>query len=72
MSKFHVEFNKEHCKGCKLCTLYCPMKIIHINKDEINSKGYNISYISDEEKCVGCTNCAIMCPDSVISIYRNS
>ncbi|WP_294096142.1 4Fe-4S binding protein [uncultured Cetobacterium sp.] len=70
LAKFKVSFNKERCKGCGLCTLFCPMKIVHLNMDEMNSKGYNVSHVTDEEKCVGCTNCAMMCPDSVISIDK--
>lgn len=46
------------------------MKIVYLNMDEMNSKGYNVSHVTDEEKCVGCTNCAMMCPDSVISIDK--
>ena len=70
MANFKVSFNKERCKGCSLCVVFCPMKIVHLNTEEINSKGYNVSHVIDEEKCVGCTNCALMCPDSVITIDK--
>lgn len=70
MAKYQVNFEKENCKGCGLCTLHCPMKIVHLSEEEINNKGYTVAYVSDIEKCIGCTNCAIMCPDSVISIDK--
>lgn len=71
MSKFQVNFNEEKCKGCALCTIYCPVKIVKIDENKINSKGYTPSGVIDMEKCVGCTNCAMMCPDLVIEVIKN-
>lgn len=71
MPKFLVEFNEERCKGCGLCTIYCPVKIVKIDESRINSKGYTPSIVTDMEKCVGCTSCAMMCPDSVIEVKKN-
>ncbi len=70
MAKFNVRFDKESCKGCALCTIHCPMKIVHLNPNEINSKGYNVAYVEEQDKCIGCTNCALICPDSVITIVK--
>lgn len=70
MAKFNVIFKEEFCKGCGLCTLYCPMKIVFLEKDRINSKGYNIATVKEIDKCIGCTNCALICPDSVITIEK--
>lgn len=71
MSKFQVNFNEEKCKGCGLCTIYCPVKIVKIDENKINSKGYTPSTVINMEKCVGCTNCAMMCPDLVIEVVKN-
>lgn len=68
---FRVLFNKSRCKGCKLCVISCPKKIIDIS-DELNEAGHYISYIpkENEEKCIGCGCCFKMCPDSVITIME--
>ena len=30
----------ERCKGCGLCTAACPKKIVEIQKEKRNKKGY--------------------------------
>ena len=69
MAKFHLEFNKDKCKGCELCVSFCPKKLIAMS-GSINNKGYVTAVIEHEEECVGCLSCATMCPDGVISIYK--
>jgi len=70
MAKGKVTFNEDICKGCELCVSVCPKKIISLNTEKINSKGYNPAYVTDQELCIACGNCAIMCPDSVIKVER--
>jgi len=70
MAKGKVTFNEDICKGCELCVSVCPKKIISLNTEKINSKGYNPAYVTDQESCIACGNCAIMCPDSVIKVER--
>ncbi len=70
MAKGILKFESEKCKGCELCVVACPVKILALDVDKVNIKGYNPAYIVEPEKCIGCANCAIMCPDSVISIER--
>lgn len=70
MAKGKVTFNEERCKGCSLCIAACPMKIISLDMDRINNKGYNPSRIVEMDKCIGCGNCGIMCPDYVITVER--
>lgn len=62
--------NKERCQGCELCVNACPKKIIALDKDEINSKGYHPAKLMDEEKCSGCTSCALTCPDIAITVEK--
>jgi len=59
----------ETCKGCNLCVVACPQEVLGLNK-EVNSKGYNYSYMVNPESCTGCTNCAVVCPDTCITVYR--
>ncbi|HKM00854.1 MAG TPA: 4Fe-4S binding protein [Sedimentibacter sp.] len=70
MAKGKVTFNEDACKGCELCVVVCPVKIISLNKEKINSKGYSPAHVIENEKCIACGSCAIMCPDSVITVER--
>ena len=46
------------------------MKIISLDKEKINEKGYHPATVKEMDKCIGCTNCATMCPDVVITVER--
>ena len=70
MAKGKVTFNEDFCKGCELCVSVCPKKIISLNPDKINKKGYNPAHIVNMDECIACGSCAIMCPDSVIKVER--
>jgi 2-oxoglutarate ferredoxin oxidoreductase subunit delta len=63
-----VTINENLCKGCEMCVIACPKKIIELNKSKINPKGYHPAHIVDESKCTACASCAIMCPDVVITV----
>ena len=66
MTKVTIDDNL--CKGCEMCIIACPKKIMELNKGKINSKGYNPVRITDMSKCNGCQACAIMCPDIAIKV----
>lgn len=59
----------ERCKGCNLCTIACPKKLIRLSAN-VNHKGYNYAEQPDHTECNGCTSCAICCPDGCITVYR--
>jgi len=64
-----IEINKERCKGCGLCVLYCPKG--HIRQSQsLNKKGAYIVETVEKEKCSGCSFCAIICPDLCITVYK--
>ncbi len=65
-----VTFQEDICKGCGLCVSVCPTKIIFLNTDKINAKGYHPATVEEMDKCIGCANCATMCPDVVITVER--
>ena len=65
-----ITVNEEFCKGCEMCVINCPNKIIAMAKEKMNSKGYHPAELVDEEKCTGCCACAIMCPDVAITVER--
>ena len=61
-----LTFEIDRCKGCGLCVISCPRKVLTIARDRINQKGYSPVAVTDESACIGCGSCAIMCPDCVI------
>lgn len=65
-----VTFDENRCKGCELCTTACPVKIVIMDKNKINIKGYHPATVSDIEKCIACGSCAKICPDSVITVEK--
>ena len=58
------------CKGCALCTLPCPKKIVVLNQDVINEKGHHPAMVTDMAECIACGMCAIICPDSAIKVEK--
>ena len=70
MTKIDLNFKIDICKGCGLCVEVCPLKILKLNENVVNSKGYHPVYEDQKNTCIGCKSCALMCPDSVITIKK--
>ncbi|HKZ16102.1 MAG TPA: 4Fe-4S binding protein [Geobacteraceae bacterium] len=68
MSK--IEIDELRCKGCGLCTITCPKRLIDLS-DKINNLGYTpaICYPS-RGNCTGCALCAEICPDVAIDVFK--
>ena len=65
-----VTFDIEKCKGCGLCVGVCPKKIVKLDTDKFNQKGYHPATVVDIEECIACAFCATMCPDCVITVEK--
>lgn len=65
-----VTVDKRVCKGCELCVHICPEKIMVMNREIINEKGYNPAQCASEEQCIACGMCGIICPESAITVER--
>ncbi len=65
-----ITVNEMLCKGCGMWVMACPVKIIELEKERINSKGYHPAASIDQSKCTGCRSCAMMCPDVAITVER--
>ncbi|MEE4165984.1 MAG: 4Fe-4S dicluster domain-containing protein [Desulfocapsaceae bacterium] len=62
----------DRCKGCGLCTISCPAKILRISESTINAYGYHPVFVERPDECTGCSNCFVMCPDLAITVERTS
>jgi len=64
-----IEINPEQCKGCELCILECPKKVIQLGS-KINQLGYTYAeYIG--QGCIGCGICFYACPEpGAITVYK--
>lgn len=65
-----VTFNEDRCKGCRLCTAVCPKKIVLIDTEKLNIKGFHPAGVKDMDQCIGCAFCATICPDCVITVEK--
>ena len=63
-----VIFHAHECKGCGLCVSACPKKIIALNQENLNEKGYAPAYCTDPKACIVCGFCCTICPDIAITI----
>ncbi|MBQ9941668.1 MAG: 4Fe-4S binding protein [Christensenellaceae bacterium] len=70
MNMAKLTINENACKGCGLCILACPKKILELHKEKLNAKGYHPISIIDEAACIGCASCARMCPDLVFTVEK--
>lgn len=70
MAKGILTFDEAKCKGCLLCAEACSKKILELDKDKVNAKGYNPIKCTDQESCIACAMCARICPDSVIKVEK--
>ncbi len=71
MGKGTILIDQDRCKGCELCTIFCPQNVIKMDVAELNAKGYHPAVLVDPEgQCTGCAVCAVICPDVCITVYR--
>jgi 2-oxoglutarate ferredoxin oxidoreductase subunit delta len=66
-----IVIDETRCKGCALCTIACPRKLLRLS-EKINRSGFlPVEKSADcERDCTSCALCAQMCPDVAISVYR--
>lgn len=65
-----LSFDTDKCKGCGLCVAVCPKKILYLEEDRLNNKGYNPVAVTDETLCIACGSCYRMCPDCIITVEK--
>ena len=65
-----LTFDRDRCKGCELCNAACPKKILALDLETVNKKGYHPAGVTDISLCIACASCARICPDSVITVEK--
>ena len=59
-----ANINSKLCKGCGICVLFCPKKIIEIVDDKAS--------ITNIDDCIGCRQCEYHCPDFAIMVGEDN
>jgi len=68
-SRGDVIINAHLCKGCSLCTVACPPRVL-IQSDFLNRQGYYAIAYSGTG-CTGCGICFYVCPEpGAITVLR--
>ena len=65
-----VTFDSDRCKGCSLCVSVCPKKIVALDDEVFNARGFHPARVTDQQACIACAFCAIMCPDCIIKVEK--
>lgn len=65
-----VEIDSNRCKGCDLCVVACPTKVLLLQPKEVNDRGYHFAFAANPDACIGCASCAAVCPDGCIEVYK--
>ena len=63
--RFEVEFYRDWCKGCGICSAFCPEEVLAMNE-----KGQ--PEISKPEHCIGCAWCEMRCPDFAVRVKEKT
>jgi len=68
--KGKVVIDREMCKGCYLCLIACPVKVLE-KESQLNSSGsYPVKPIEGNGSCIACGNCYEVCPDVCIQVFE--
>ena len=51
----------ERCKGCGICSAFCPRLVLEWEKD-------SLPVPTKPEACSGCKLCVLRCPDFAVTV----
>jgi NAD-dependent dihydropyrimidine dehydrogenase PreA subunit len=66
---FRIEIDREQCDGCRLCTVFCPLDVLHIGT-ETNRRMLHYAAVENPLTCLGCEQCQRICPTAAIVVYE--
>lgn len=58
-----VRINEKWCKGCGICTSFCPRGVLQKGKG-------GKPFVAAPDKCTACATCQILCPDLAITVIE--
>ncbi len=61
--------DEELCKGCKICSEFCPTDVLDIST-RLNKQGYYPPLVVKAKECHGCRLCELLCPEFAIFIVN--
>ena len=64
-----IVVDTERCKGCQLCIIACPQKVIAL-ANKVNLHGYPYVEAVNEEACVGCASCDATAISAILLLRR--
>lgn len=56
-----LRINDEWCKGCGICVVFCPTKVL-----ELDERDKAVAVRPGD--CIACILCELRCPDLAISV----
>ena len=59
--RFEHTIDRDWCKGCGICTAFCPRKVLELDE-------YDKAVVVRPQSCVGCLLCRLRCPDLAIEV----
>jgi 2-oxoglutarate ferredoxin oxidoreductase subunit delta len=62
-----VDIDIERCKGCELCIVVCPPRVLSMSTD-VNHLGFQYPVLAPG--CTGCQRCLEICPDFCFVVYE--
>lgn len=76
MPRIKVTVEKDLCKGCGICRLFCPTKILEADKPtpwggfnpKLKEKGETKCMLVRGKTGVACRLCEKRCPDAAITV----
>jgi 2-oxoglutarate ferredoxin oxidoreductase subunit delta len=64
-----IYIDEEMCKGCRICTEFCPTRVL-ADSTNLNKRGYYPPVVEKKEECHGCRLCELLCPEFAICIVN--
>lgn len=62
MKKLFIQ--RQWCKGCRVCVVFCPKQVLDIDDSEK-------VYAKNLDKCIYCGLCELRCPDLAIEVRED-
>lgn len=64
-----IKIDNEVCKACGLCVFVCPKKVIKLDTETLNKRGFHPAKLY-KDGCIACASCAVICPEAAITVYK--